>query len=765
MQSRFGGCLCLTVGLIVLFELPLSASDPAATIDVSKGNVDGRSSLIFLPVKGVEAQKPLSPDGFVVRLISGTAREHVLEKAAGEWFALPADKYKFWLEGSDLITPYSSVLSHSDRPFQGKGVAALVPVEAAGTVVLDPETAVSSPVILRLLHLDSHNRAPYPQREFSRPVLEDEFATGVLMPEGSVVATLVDRESKNYLALSRPVEVKSAARVAVRPTAPSDRETDLLVRLQREKYLRSHDEFDVDLVVKGDDDKPRGPDVVISPADRIYAIWYGLEDKRVVLEVSSKSVFLPADTIVLRPGKVESYSNVLRPRPDVDVQLHLPPSLLSADLKVELLSDQPGKTIVREVDLPAGTESLTLDKVPPERLDVALHVPPWIFHQAVDVSDGQNAIVYFEPVPITITGTVFRGGRGHPATLEFQTTRRGETLPVRTDARGAYEVALYRAGAYIVSVLLDDVEGPAHVELLEHLIREDSTLDFRIPHTDFSVRVVDEKTREGVPKAIVMVGNRYLSEASLLRGEEKEKASSQRITTDEAGYGSLPPVHPGTLTLLAEAEGYLPSDTYKEEVEDSVWEKEITIDLLAIDDTIPLRVLLPTGAPAGNAEVRIQASLDNGPPLWSGTADQQGLAQIPRNETEILVLVRHPQAGFLVRRTTGFEGQLAWSLPALGEPLSVIAKRPWSEPASWAQFALWVEGQYLAGDTLRWLSGANPGADIDGFWQAPNIPLTPIKILAWSWSSNESINGVELESLATAVPYTRAGPVEVETLN
>lgn len=585
------------------------------------------------------------------------------------------------------------------------------------------------------------------------------------MPVGAVVATLVTQETGEYVALSRPVVVESATKVAIRPVPPIKTETDLLVRLQREKYLQAHGQSEVDIIVRGEGGEPRSPDVLIAPADRIYAIWYGLADKRVALEVSSKSVFLPSETIVLRPGRVESHSSVLRALPDIEARIRLPASLSAEEMKLELRIDRPGQISIREEVLAAGTESVKLDNVPAERLDVVLHVPPWIFHQPTDVSDGQDATVHFDPKPITITGTVFRGEREHAASLEFQTTRGGDTLQVSTDERGAYEAALFRAGSYVVKVKLDNVEGPAHVELLEQLIREDTTLDFHIPHTDFVVRVVDHSTQEGIHNAKLMVGNRFLSRAGLQRGEKKERAATQRITTDEEGYGALPPLHPGTLTLIAEAEGYLPSETYQEKVDEWVREKEIQIELRAVDATEELRLLLPTGEPAANAEVRIQKSLDNGPPIWSGKADARGVVQLPSHEGEILVLVRHPRAGFLVRREVSFDGGPTWSLPPLGEPLSVVAKRPWNEPARQAQFALWVEGQFLAGDVLRWLSGADPGADRDGFWRAPNVPSTSLKLLAWSWSSTESVNAVELESLATVIPYPRTGPVEVETLN
>ncbi|MCP3956339.1 MAG: hypothetical protein GY719_00650 [bacterium] len=763
-KKRFGDWRWVALVLMALLGLRLHAADPAVEIDVTEGEVDGRTGVGFWPVLGVEAQKPLPPEDLVVRLVAGTDRERVLEKPAGEWFVLPADKYKFWLEGRHLITPYSSLLSHSDLPFRGKGIAALVPVEAAGTVVLDPETAASSSMILRLLHLNSHNRAPYPQREFSRPVSGADLETGVLMPVGPVVAALVDKETQSYIALSRPVEVTEATASTVRPTAPSVSETDLLVRLQREEYLNSHDQDDVELVVMGEDGEPRSPDVVVSPADRIYAIWYGLDEKRVVLEAASKSVFLSPKTIVLRPGKVESHTDVLRALPDVDARIQLPPSVPLENLKLELLLDEPGKTKVRSVDLPAGTDSVTLEKVPAKRMDVVLHVPPWIFHQPVDVSDGQDGSVYFEPEVITVTGTVYRGGRKHPATLEFQTTRRGDTLAVQTGKHGTYEVALFRPGAYVVSVQLDEVKGPPYVELLEELILEDTVLDFRIPHTDFVVRVVDEETREGIAGALVMAGNRFLSRAGLLRGEEKERAATRRITTNEDGYGVMQPLHPGTLTLVAEADRYLPSDVHEDRVEEWQRERQITIELQAVKDGASLRVLLPTGAPAVNAEVRIQSSLNNGPAAWSGVADADGVIELPHKDGEIFVLVRHHEAGFIFRRLNAYDGEETWSLPPR-EPLSVVVKRPWGQAASGAQLALWIDGTYLAGDTLRWLAGTSPGADLDGFWRAIHIPAGPLKILAWSWSANKDLDTAQLESLAASIAYPWESPVEIETVN
>lgn len=97
-----------------------------------------------------------------------------------------------------------------------------------------------------------------------------------------------------------------------------------------------------------------------------------------------------------------------------------------------------------------------------------------------------------------------------------------------------------------------------------------------------------------------------------------------------------------------------------------------------------------------------------------------------------MLLVRHPAAGFLVRRferCAGAEETPEWTLPPAAGPLRLRVVDGSGSPVPWARLALTVDGGLLAGSLLRWLTGAD-AADAAGLWQGQNLPATPLAALA-----------------------------------
>jgi hypothetical protein len=734
-------------------------------VDLSKGEIEGHVAISLWAVRGIGGEELLDLSEYEVRLVPAADLDTVLTRPAGEWFTLPDGKYKFWLEGPGWITPYSSVLDYKKEPFRGKGIAGVVPVVPAGIAALDAEITPPHSAILRLLHLDSHRRTSTPQRELSRSVPEADMREGVLMPEGEVVAALVDYRTKDYLALSRPVRIERESRVGVYPSKPQGPDTDLLVRLERPVPLADYEHDDLKLSARSSSGGLAEPEVYVSTVDRVYAIWYGLREKQVTLEASSATVFLSPEQIVLRPGKVESYRGFLRSLPDVEVQLDLPPSLSESDaLELEVVLDRPSRDLERRVRLPSGTRSFWLKHVAAQPVDIVLHAPPWTFHRPIDLSDGADATVHFEPVPIAVTGTVYRGDQGHPAVVEFQTNRSGDVLRVATDESGAYRAELFRAGYYAVNVFVDGADGaPSHVELLDRPIREDATLDFRLPDNRFVVRVVDAETREGIPGAKVIVGNTFSLEEGPYRDSAVEKRSVLGGVTNRAGVSRLRPLHRGELTVRASAEGYLPSDLLEYRVEPDERAHEFVVALQRISDTLEVHFLLHDGLlPAAHAEVRLQTALGNTVPLWSGTADAEGLLELPGDLPETFALVRHPAAGSSIRRLLPGSAPDTWTLATAAPPLSVEVTHPWGDPARWAQLAVWIGDACVTGPTLAWFAGTTPAADEAGFWQARNLPASSLRILAWS--SGRDLEARALEPLAVNVSYPWRAVLEIEAV-
>jgi hypothetical protein len=523
-----------------------------------------------------------------------------------------------------------------------------------------------------------------------------------------------------------------------------------------------HGDYDVELAVRSEQGEARKADVVVPTADRLYAIWYGLRDKQVSLEAVSSSVFLTPADIPLRPGKVESFRGQLRPLPDVDVHIELPPAFAPSKLELRIVLDQPGRPEVRKVELPPETRAFTLEHVVAGAVDVVLDAYPWTFHNPIDLSDGESRTIYFQPASIHVSGTVYRGERAHPAAVEFQTNRRRDALRVQTDDEGAYEVDLFRSGYYVVSVRLDGSNGPANVELLERPIQDDAVLDFHIPDNRFTVRVVDAETREGIPGADVMAYNQYSSEADPFRRGDSEKRVALRVVTGHDGVGELQPLYAGKLELSARAEGYLPSELSKSEVGEHDPGHEIEIALEPVAGSTHLRLVLSDGSPAAGAEVRLQTSADQVTPLWSGTADEHGWVDLPLDSPSALVLARYRAAALLIREMPAAD-PVTWTLAPAAPPLEVAVKRPWGEPARWARLGLSIEGKWITGSTLAWLTGGAPATDVEGFWQASNLPASPLRILAWP--PDQLLAPGELEALAVVVAYPWEAAVELETVN
>ncbi len=750
--------------LSLLLGAAAAVAEPPVEIDVSLGEVDGQRAISLWAADGIGSREVIDPEGFSVSMVPATDLDTVLSWPAGEWFLPPNGKYKFWIEGNGQITPYSSVLNYQRVPFEGQGTAAVMPVEPAGTVALAADVPITTSSVLRLIHLDSHNRAPFPLRELSRSVRGAAMQQGALMPEGLVVAALVDSDSGDYLALSRPAEVRRDAVTTVHPQAPRSPNTDLLVRLERPVLLTEHEQYDVELTISGEQGPSREPDVLIPTTDRLYAIWYAASDSPVTLEVRSPSVFLPVETLVLRSGKVESFRGSMRALPDVEARLELPDSLVDLeDSELEVVLDRPSNPSVRKLEVPPGTRVFQLKNVVAAPVEIRLHAGPWTFRRPLDLSDGLDATVVFEPRPISVTGTVYLGDREHPATIEFRTNRDYEFLPFESDDEGFYEAELFNKGVYAVAVRLRGRPGVAHTELLERVLREDATLDFRLPDNRFSVRVVDAETREGIAGAGLAAGNKHLSQGGPLRMAGAEKNSVLNLETDDDGVAYLRPLHPGELTVSAWAKGYeSPEDQFKETIAEGDDGREILIELEPLGDSTRLQLRWPDGRPATGAEVRLQSSLGNSVPVWSGTADGDGSVELPE-ESGTWVLTRHALGGWLIRpRPAPGTGPLTWTLGTDLRSLVVEVSRKWEEPARWARLAVWIEDRCVFGQTLSWFAGAPVAANGEGFWRA-SLPVAPLKILAWS--SSQEVDPLALEGLATVVPVAATEVVEIETFD
>lgn len=738
--------------LLPALALPLLAQQPLRP-DPTKGVVDGKAAVSFWPAVGPEGEEVLAPVGFEAHLVPLSELDRELVHPCGLWFVPPGGGYKAWVEGEDRLSP-PMIVHYKPSPFTGRGFVAVFPVEPAGRVGVPPDRELPVNTSLRLLQLDPK----FPQRAFDRRTgAADAARKGLLMPAGRVLMGLFARDSGAALALSRPLEVAPGRVTRAWPQAPSAG-SDLLVVLDRPRFAGPEQPDAVELSVSGVGGAPRAPDVFVNAGDRLYGVWYGLEGSAARLAASSGALFLAPRDVPLRPGKVETVRAELGLLPGIDVTLELPDALEPDHITLAVRAAAGDLEPLRRVVLPRDTEAHRFDGLPAAPLDVVLEAPPWIAHRTVDLSSGEDGSVEFRPQAIEMRGTVYRGARPARAEVAFRTGGEDGWLRVQTDERGTYTAALWGPGGYLIQVDLAATPGPPFVEM--ETIEESGTLDFHIPGSSYSVRVLDQETGRGIAGAAVSAGNRYVDPRL------GERDAGQKATTDEEGVAELQPLRPGELMVAARADGYLPSETLTETVLEGEIERELTLRLRPVGPTRALRLLLTGGAPAAGAELRAQRGLGDDSILWQGRSDASGEVQVPDLAVGAYLLVRQPQAGSLVREWRGGAEAVEWALPRAAPPLAVAAVRPSGEPASYVPLALWLDGVRLTGRSLAFVAWSlHAGAGEDGSWLGRNLPPEPLRLLAWTAAEQEAALAGLFDARALAVPAPWPAAVRLETVD
>ncbi len=738
--------------LLPALLLPLLAQQPLRP-DPTKGVVDGKAAVSFWPAVGPEGEEFLAPVGFEAHLVPLSELDRELVYPCGIWFVPPGGGYKAWVEGEDRLSS-PMIVHYKPSPFTGRGFVAVFPVEPAGRVGIPAEKELPADTSLRLLHLDPK----FPQRAFDRRTGATGAARkGLLMPAGRVLMGSFARASGGALALSRPLEVVPG-RVARAWPQPPAAGSDLLAVLDRPRLASAEQPDAVELSVAGVDGAPRAPDVFVNAGDRVYGVWYGLEGSAARLVASSTVLFLPPRDIPLRPGKVETVRGELGLLPGIDVTLDLPDALKPDRITLAVRAAAGDPEPLRRVVLPRDTGAHRFDALPAAPLDVVLEAPPWIAHRTVDLSSGEDSSVEFRPQAIAVRGTVYRGAKPARAEVAFRTGGEDGWLRVQTDERGAYEAVLWGPGGYLIQVDLATTSGPPFVEM--ETIEESGTLDLHVPGSSYSVRVLDAETGRGIAGAAVSAGNRYVDPRL------GERDAGQKATTDEEGVAELQPLRPGELMVAARADGYLPSETLTETVPERELERELTFRLRPVGPTKALRLRLPGGAPAAGAELRAQRGLGDDSALWQGLTDATGEVQVPDLAEGAFLLVRHAQAGSLVRGWRGGVETAVWTLPPAAPPLAVAAVRPSGEPAAYVPLALWLDGVRLTGRSLAFVAWSHhAGAGQDGSWLGRNLPPEPLRLLAWTAAEQEAALAGLFDARALAVPAPWPAAVRLETID
>lgn len=324
------------------------------TLDPDGGAIDGRTAMAFLPVD-IEAG-PSDPYTYFLDPADCTA--HYILKSdldteevhpCDQWVQPSSGRYFAWLEQGWTRTPYVVHGIHSGGPFRGQSMISSMELAPAGRVALAEPVADHS---LHVLHLDSHLRGEYPQREIFRRIPEARQKEGALLPEGPVVPFLFDTAKGEYVWVAPQAAVTAGKTTTVTTPEPTEG-TALLVTLIRHRPTADYEKLAID-VRAGAPGEERPPDVAVPGVYQYHALWHGLDGKfaRVVAETDA-AYLVPMD-VPLRAGKVEALTERLQPKPNLEAILDLPLELPPAPRSLQVL-DAPDRALLREVELPPET--------------------------------------------------------------------------------------------------------------------------------------------------------------------------------------------------------------------------------------------------------------------------------------------------------------------------------------------------------------------------------------------------------------------------
>jgi hypothetical protein len=307
----------------------------------------------------------------------------------------------------------------------------------------------------------------------------------------------------------------------------------------------------------------------------------------------------------------------------------------------------------------------------------------------------------------------------------------------------------------MVSIVIPDSDAAPTVEFFRPQIGESRRLDLEIPTGHLRVRVLDATNGEAIPSANVISRNIFLVETETPEGfESKEQGVSQKVDTNDEGVASLPPLRPGVVEIRATADGYEPMKT-PERVpipEDST-EQEIEVRLQPVGETIPLRLLLPGGTMAENADVGL-FDLSMREELFFGRTDSLGEIRVPTRQPGV-VIVRHPNSAFMTRDWLPPDpGEtVVWSLPPATGPIRFRAIDGRGSPSAGASLALHVNGRWLSGAILAFLTQSTPRTDGQGLWVAHGVEPGSIQVVAWQHRAGQEPNWLGTEVVTIPYPW------------
>ena len=332
------------------------------------------------------------------------------------------------------------------------------------------------------------------------------------------------------MALARPVHVAANGRTYAEPTLPA-RGTDVLVVLDRPRSRARRDAEIVTLQLDVDGE-PKPATVFADSADRVYAVWYGVEGWRARVVAKGHELTFSGREFRLVPRGVITVRGQFRPLPQLRVEI-----APSADLPDQARVQATRLSGEILTDVPLDDMAVDLGHLPAEPIEVVLLSPDIELHQRADLTKGIDDTVQFRPDALTIHGSLIRGERGVRGSITFTLGAR-KPVTVATNDDGTYTARLWTAGTYRISAT---ASGTAPFQVTRPLVR-DTELNIKLPRSTVVIEIIDEKTRAAVAGATIV--------AMPGRGETTHAISrAQRAVTDDQGSATLPPIEPGTIQL------------------------------------------------------------------------------------------------------------------------------------------------------------------------------------------------------------------------
>lgn len=763
------------VGLLAVLLLPVSAvcqeALPGWVEYVEPVRRSGGTGFAAFPVTlvGGETGEFLDPSGLEIRMTPIDDPSEERAAPAGEPFAAPSGRWRYWLQGEWSMSPYSRSVTFGSVE-EGAVLLLYSSLAPAGRVTVT-DGSFRAGDELWLLYTGERPAERSFELSRRRPVREGQ--DGVLMPAGEVVAALWDPDRERYRALSRPFDLPARSVVPAPLEPPGDSVAQLIVYLASPGATQPGPHHDVELVVSSTDARHR-PDFTFATGWGLHAIWYELPPGPVVLSGGNAGLYLERQSLDLSGGQIAHVDGALTRRPVLDVTLLLPSIVREGPLSLAVRK-LPERELLTEQELrpQAGRHRFNLVH---GLLEVTLttHLGP--FREQVDLTGVEEAFLALEPELIEVFGTVRRGSKPHPAALKFLTGHHDE-VAASAGEDGRYQAYSLEPFRY-ASVDLLEVDQEPWEEFLMPPLDESTELDFEIPEAEVTVRVVDATTRAGIGGARVAV--RSVERAPLdpaedgieARGRGRTFAKTYRTGGD--GVARLPPPRRGHLELSAHAEGYRqPGDDLVVEIEDESRDRNLELVLEPAGERLPLRLILPDGSPAAGAEVLRISSLSPLEILFSDRADAEGIVEVPVAPGTGLLLLKPAHAGAAfglvewasLAREAGLDG-VQWTFPQAAErPLTLRTMDPTGqEPQPAAELALEVAGFRLSGAALRVVLGAPPRSDQNGYWSAAGVPRAPVAVVAWVRSTRDQAVSGALDALATEVPYPWPDEFEIPVI-